>query len=199
MGKVLIGVDFGSFTCNATTSTFTITGTKEMPLNVSGLLLITNVRKNEIIYNFSNPSLGYTSLSTSASNGSITVELAFDMNTASMLSDDPYQIWAWVDDDDIKVNNFREDINAIRHLTEVLVAHTPIPDAFRRARVITDSSSLIGTISTVNSVVSISSISTLSTVTNVSNIGGFNGGSSGFVPSTAQIPIELLMQKIIVT
>jgi archaellum component FlaF (FlaF/FlaG flagellin family) len=55
------------------------------------LLLITNTRTNQIIYNFSDPSRTATSVSYSSSADQTTITLTF--NCSSMLSTDPLQIF----------------------------------------------------------------------------------------------------------
>lgn len=191
MAKVLVGIDFGTFNCIPASNRFTLIGTPEVPIKISGLLLITNLRTNDIIFNFASSTLGYVSATENASNGSLTIDLDYNMSMSPMLSTDPYQIWAHVNDNDVKVNNYREDINAIRLLTETLVAHTSVPDAQRRVRIIADTSSSIGTVSTVTTV------TTVNTVSNISSIGGST--ATPLLPYLYQIPLESLMSKIAVT
>ena len=57
------------------------------------LLLITNVTTNQVIYNFSDPSLGCTSYNTSTSTAMVeNTTLVLEYNTASMSSNDKIQI-----------------------------------------------------------------------------------------------------------
>lgn len=191
MAKVLVGVDFGTFNCIPASNRFTLIGTPEVPIKISGLLLITNVRTGDIIFNFASAVLGYVSATENVNSGSLTIDLDYNMSSSGMLSNDPYQIWVYVNDNDVKVNNYREDINAIRLLTETLVAQTAVPDAQRRMRIVADTSSSIGTVSTV------STVTTVNTVANISSIGGST--ATPLLPYLYQMPLESLMSKIAVT
>jgi len=56
------------------------------------LLLITNTTQNQVIYNFSDPSLNATSYVSLEQNGVETTTIVFNYNTASMLSTDKISI-----------------------------------------------------------------------------------------------------------
>lgn len=56
------------------------------------LLLITNTTQNQVIYNFSDPSLNATSYQSVEANGVETTTIVFNYNTASMLSTDKISI-----------------------------------------------------------------------------------------------------------
>jgi hypothetical protein len=56
------------------------------------LLLITNVTQNQVIYNFSDPSLNATSYQSIEANGVETTTVVFNYNTASMLTTDKIQV-----------------------------------------------------------------------------------------------------------
>ena len=73
-----------------TPSTKTLVIPKAIPRE--RLLLITNVTQNQVIYNFSDPSLNATSYVSLEANGVETTTIVFAYNTASMLSTDKISI-----------------------------------------------------------------------------------------------------------
>ena len=78
-----------SYTFNPSTRTISIPKT----ILRERLLLITNVTTNQVIYNFSDPSLGCTSYNTSTSTEMVeNTTLVLEYNTASMTSTDKIQI-----------------------------------------------------------------------------------------------------------
>ena len=56
------------------------------------LLLVTNTTQNQVIYNFSDPSLNATSYQSVEDNGTESTTIIFNYNTASMLSTDKIQV-----------------------------------------------------------------------------------------------------------
>jgi hypothetical protein len=83
MAKVMIGVDYGSYSFNAASSQVTL-NLNGVPPKLEGILLITNVTDNIIIYNFANPALGGTL------SGNV---LTLDYSTVAMSNTDNLQIW----------------------------------------------------------------------------------------------------------
>jgi hypothetical protein len=73
-----------------TPSTKTLVIPKAIPRE--RLLLITNVTQNQVIYNFSDPSLNATSYVSLEANGVETTTIVFAYNTAAMLSTDKISI-----------------------------------------------------------------------------------------------------------
>jgi hypothetical protein len=80
--KILVGVDLGAYSFNATSKTVTLTGLDILTLDQ--LLLITNVTDNKIIYQFNKPGYG-----ASITNNVITL----DFDTSQMQDDDVLQIF----------------------------------------------------------------------------------------------------------
>ena len=86
--KILVGVDKGSYTFNASGQTVTLSGIPNISL--TQLLLITNVTSNEIIYS---PVI-------SGKGGSISSNvITLDFNTTSMSNSDDLQIFVHLDED----------------------------------------------------------------------------------------------------
>src|SRR6478736_3836926 len=74
-----------NYTFDKTTRTVTLPDfSADFPFNPSGLLLITNVTANVIIYNFAEPTLGYSGFTTNS--------VTLDYNTAAMNSGDKLQV-----------------------------------------------------------------------------------------------------------
>lgn len=69
--------------------TGTVTFTKTNGITLDNLLMITNVTRNVIIYNFADPAKGGT-ISTNV--------LTLDFDTSSQAGSDSLQIWYWKDD-----------------------------------------------------------------------------------------------------
>jgi len=83
MAKVMVGVDYGSYSFNAASSQVTL-NLNGVPPKLEAILLITNVTDNIIIYNFANPALGGTL------GGNV---LTLDYSTVAMSNTDKLQIW----------------------------------------------------------------------------------------------------------
>lgn len=83
MAKVMVGVDYGSYSFNAAGSQVTL-NLNGVPPKLESVLLITNVTDNIIIYNFANPALGGTL------SGNV---LTLDYSTVAMSDTDKLQIW----------------------------------------------------------------------------------------------------------
>lgn len=166
----MIGVDYGSYSFNAATSQVTLNLYGAAP-KLEALLLITNVTDNIIIYNFANPTLGAT-----LSGNTFTL----DYSTVAMSNTDNLQVWYYT-----------EEIAPNADLSECRIINQAIPDQSGRTRVIFDTNSSL------NTVTSVTSVSTVSTVSTLSAIGIYN--ATPHIPYTMQIPIEIQMQKIVVT
>lgn len=80
--KILIGVDFGSYTFNATEKTVTLNGLN--PIELEQVLLITNVNTNTVIYQFNKVGYGGT-IATNV--------ITLDFNTSVMNNSDSLQIF----------------------------------------------------------------------------------------------------------
>lgn len=88
MAKVMVGVDYGSYSFNAASSQVTL-NLNGVPPKLESVLLITNVTDNIIIYNFANPALGGTL------SGNV---LTLDYSTVAMSDTDKLQIWYYNED-----------------------------------------------------------------------------------------------------
>lgn len=88
MAKVMVGVDYGSYSFNAASSQVTL-NLNGVPPKLESVLLITNVTDNIIIYNFANPALGATL------SGNV---LTLDYSTVAMSDTDKLQIWYYNED-----------------------------------------------------------------------------------------------------
>jgi len=88
MAKVMVGVDYGSYSFNAASSQVTL-NLNGVPPKLESVLLITNVTDNIIIYNFANPALGATL------SGNV---LTLDYSTVAMSDTDNLQIWYYNED-----------------------------------------------------------------------------------------------------
>lgn len=165
-------------------------------VKIEGLLLITNTRTGQIIYNFANPALGYNAYSYetygSQNPDVLHVELMFDMSANGMLDDDPYQMWAWVDDDTLE--DTRLHTGAAVQLLQQIAANLATPDGSGRARVILEGTNNINTVSGVTTV---TTVSTVNTVSGLTSLGIYN--ATPVVPYGVQVPIEIQMQKIVIT
>lgn len=153
---------FTDYTFNSTNKTVTF-NTKNV-INLNNILLITNVTRNIIIYNFANPSLGGT-----LSNNVLTLTY----NTTTMSSSDLLQIF-------LDLGEFPASEDTLVRISQLL---TPIAtqDSAQRQRIIVDNASVVvsqGTAANLNATVSIAASQTLGTVTTVSsvtNIAGLGG------------------------
>lgn len=188
MGKILIGIDGGSYTFDASAKTVTITLDEGSP-SLEALLLITNVTDNVIIYNFANPLLGGT-LSGN------TFTLTYD--TTLMDDSDKLQIWYYISDSlavaDVETASL---VAALRSLTNVIGSNASLPDVAGRTRVVIDSITGALTLSTITTVGTVTTVTTVATVSNQTNIGGL--AATMQVPSTMQIPVNQLRSNIIIT
>jgi len=178
----MIGVDHGSYSFNAATSQVTINLEDGISPKLEGILLITNVTDNIIIYNFANPTLGGT-----LSNNVLTLTYS----TVAMSNNDKLQIWYYIEGPQ-ETND-----SAVTSIVGILASNGSFPDAAGRTRVLVDTASTLNTVNTVSTVTTVSTITTLSTLTNITNIGGYS--ASTHIQSTMQIPIEVQLQKIVVT
>jgi hypothetical protein len=186
MAKVLIGTDYGSYAFSAGNQRIDIVLPNNQALKLERILLVTNVTSNVIIYNFANPSLGgYTD----------TNKLFVTYDTTSMNDTDRLQIWYYAEDA-LQVTDAlnNEQDTASRLLLGQIAGNQPIPDNLGRQRVILEGTNNINSVSTVSTV---SSVTTVSTVTALTNINTFS--AIMVVPSIMQTPIELQMQKIVIT
>lgn len=172
MAKVMIGVDYGSYSFNAASSQVTINLPSGSP-KLEGVLLITNVTDNIIIYNFSDAALG------GVLSGNV---LTLDYSTVAMSNSDRLQVWYYAEE------------TPESRLIENLATNQPIPDNAGRMRVILEGTNNINIVSSVSSV---STVATVSTVTGLTNIGGFSGAP--VVGALLQTPVEVQMQKIVIT
>ena len=91
--KILIGNEGGAYTFNPAARTITLgvinSGGREITPNLGQLLLITNVTRNIMLYNFADPTLGATLT------GDV---ITLNYNTVAMSSTDVLQIFLEVDD-----------------------------------------------------------------------------------------------------
>lgn len=183
MAKVLIGTDYGSYIFDAPNNTIIFT-LPEGSIVAERLLLVTHCATGTIIYNFADATLGGNA------SGNLFV-LNYDCSNFDY--EDNLQVWYYAPtvEQPIIDQQLRNDISSIKYLTEALVTNTPIPDTSKRQRVI-----LEGT-NNINAITSVTTVSTVSTVTQLNNIGAYN--ATPHIPYTTQIPIEILMQKIVVS
>jgi hypothetical protein len=185
MAKVLIGIDNGSYTFDASAKQVVITLDEGSP-SLDALLVITNVTDNVIIYNFANPLLGGT-LSGN------TFTLTYD--TTTMSDTDDLQIWYYTPDAlAVADNETASLVMALRSLINVLGSNASLPDTAGRTRIILDAITASLTLATITTVGTVTSMTTLA---NQTNIGGLAANMQ--VASTMQIPVNQLRSQILIT
>jgi hypothetical protein len=172
MAKILIGSELGKYVFNHTTQTIKFSG---FTATIERLLLITDVTNNTIIYQFNDPLRGGVIV-----NNVLTLD--YNTNVVGFASTDILQIFYWSENP----QDVTDDTN--RLIIQTQASNQIIPDTAGRARVILEGTNNINIVSTV---------STVTTVTGLTNIGGLNAITH--IPSMMQIPIEVQMQKIVIS
>lgn len=157
--KRLIGLDIGGYTFDPAAGTVTITGL-DAPLDPEQLLLITNVTRNVMLYNFADPLLGA---------GCVNNVVTLAINTTAMAAGDNLQIFVEMADPGAIMNGLAERLamNVLKKLNVDSTGRLRVGDA-----VITS-----GTVSTV---------STVSTVTSIANWGACTATSKTQVEAYQQ-------------
>lgn len=138
-------------------------------INLEGLLLVTNVTDNQIIYNFADPCFG------GGVNGN-TVTLTYD--TTSMSSTDALQIYY---DDNNEGPLTDELFHLFMRLSRIMQSNATVDSADRQiVRVGTIDGGTIGTVTNVGTVGTVSTITggTINTVQNVNAAGTLNALNS---------------------
>lgn len=85
MAKVLIGRDLGGYTFDKINKTITFSGFK---CSLDGLLMVTDVTNNTIIYQFNDPAKGGSLVNN-------TLTLDYDTNVVAFSNNDNLQIFYW--------------------------------------------------------------------------------------------------------
>lgn len=85
MAKVLIGRDLGGYTFNKVSKTITFSG---FNCSLDGLLMVTDVTNNTIIYQFNDPAKGGSLVNN-------TLTLDYNTNVAGFSNNDNLQIFYW--------------------------------------------------------------------------------------------------------
>jgi len=85
MAKVLIGRDLGGYTFDKVSKTITFSGFK---CSLDGLLMVTDVTNNTIIYQFNDPAKGGSLVNN-------TLTLDYDTNVVAFSNNDNLQIFYW--------------------------------------------------------------------------------------------------------
>jgi len=85
MAKVLIGRDLGGYTFDKVNKTITFSG---FNCSLDGLLMVTDVTNNTIIYQFNDPAKGGSLVNN-------TLTLDYNTNVAGFLNNDNLQIFYW--------------------------------------------------------------------------------------------------------
>ena len=188
MGKILIGIDGGSYSFDASAKTVTITLDNGV-VALESLLVITNVTDNIVIYRFEDPLLG-------AILSGDTFTLVYD--TTLMDDADKLQIWYYTSDalavTDVETASL---VSTLRSLINVLGSNASLPDTAGRTRVVIDAITGALTLSTITTVGTVSTVTSITTLANQTNIGGLAAVMQ--VPSTMQIPVNQLRSNIIIT
>lgn len=146
MAKVMIGVDYGSYSFNAASSQVTINLPNGSP-KLESVLLITNVTDNIIIYNFADATLGGTL------SGNV---LTLTYSTVAMSDSDKLQIWYYAE----------ETPNVIA-TQDILNISQALPDSQGRLRIILDGTNNLSTVTTVSTVSTITNINNYSAITHI--------------------------------
>lgn len=178
MAKVLIGSDLGGYTFNKVAQTITFSG---FTASLERVLMVTDTTNNTIIYQFNDATKGGTLTSN-------VLTLTYNTNTVAFNNTDKLQIFYWSEEP--------QDVsdNVVELLINKLAANQILPDTIGRARVILEGTNNINTVS---AVATVSTVTTVSTVSTLTSIGIYN--ASLHIPYTVQIPIEVQMQKIVIT
>lgn len=185
MAKVLIGIDNGSYSFDASAKQVVITLDEGSP-SLEAMLVITNVTDNVIIYNFANPLLGAT-LSGN------TFTLTYD--TTLMSDTDDLQIWYYAADDLAVTDSDVAGLTAaLRSLINILGSNAAFPDTAGRMRVAIDA---ITTGLTLSTLTTLGTVTSVTAVANQTNIGALAAVLQ--VPSTMQIPVNQLRSNILIT
>lgn len=159
--KKMIGVEVGSYTFNAAAKTVAISGFSAISLEQ--ILLITNVTRNTIIYNFADATKGATLSGT-------TLTLAFD--TTSHSSSDRLQIFL-TDTEDPSWFGLK-DLSAYAKSILNAVVRPTFMDPTNGTVKVSGSLTTAGTISTVTTVTTVATVTSVTTLANQTNIGGFS-------------------------
>jgi len=162
MTKLIVGVDKGSYTFNPINKTISLTNFNT--LSLENILLITNVTKNTIIYNFADSSLGAT-----ITNNIITL---IGADTSAMSSNDDLQIFI-EDGQDLAVQVLDALSNIVNPATEdsLFLLRTLVKNLESIANVDVNNRQRIAVESCV---LSSGTITTVQNVTNAQSIGGID-------------------------
>lgn len=131
-------------------------------LSLEQILVVTNVTRNEIIYNFADATAGAASYGLNI--------LTLDVNTSTHNASDKIQAWVYVDD--AQAIDAAPQSGLAMLLTRILGAMLS-PLGYRKDTQRYQASAVIesGTVTTVSTV---STVTTCSTVTNVAQLGGLS-------------------------
>jgi hypothetical protein len=129
MAKVLIGRDLGGYTFDKVSKTITFSG---FNCSLDGLLMVTDVTNNTIIYQFNDPAKGGSLVNN-------TLTLDYDTNVVAFRNNDNLQIFYWseapqgVTLSEIDSLIARRDLSILRRVENdtplgknVVIANTPL-------------------------------------------------------------------------
>ena len=121
--KQLLGTDVsGSYTFDATAKTVTFSGLRQT-INLSNILLITNVTRNTIIYNFADSASGAASFTNNV--------LTLDYDTTSQSNGDVLQIF-------LDIESKEESLHDLLRRMNKLLESNAVVDLLQRQRVTID-------------------------------------------------------------
>lgn len=133
-------------------------------LLLNQILLITNVTKNEIIYNFADSTIGVTSYANNI--------LTLDANTSTHSSTDVIQAFVDVEDAQLSVVDRTDNLLIMLSRIVKILESNAVVDQQQRQRITLDTITAGVSLPTVAAVTTVSTVSTVSAVTNmVSNAG----------------------------
>ena len=180
--KQLLGTDTaGSYTFNPSAKTVTFSGLAKA-ITLSNILLITNVTRNTIIYNFADTATGAVNFNNNT--------LTLTYNTTSHSASDVLQIFLDVESKEESLHDL------LRRMNKILESNATV-DSFQRQRVVIDAiGNTRGTPTEVGTTVPISgSISGTVTATVSNQLSGQNAPASAVNPySYSSQTVGLIME-----
>lgn len=159
-------------------------------LSLEQILVVTNVTRNEALYNFLDPTAGSAGFSNNV--------LTLDANTSTHSASDKIQAWVYVNGaQDVSTGELIESVEAMRMAVHSLTrtigqAQTDI----RNRLVVVPEQATAGNLQATATIAS-GTVTTVSTVTNQAQAGGI--AMNDFIPTTTRLGGDSLRRNISVT
>ena len=157
-------------------------------ISLEQILVVTNVTRNEIIYNFADVAAG------AASYGFNTLTL--DVDTSGHIASDKIQAWIYVSGaQDVSTGELMETMSALRVAVQALTRSMGRVDTTGRLVVAAEQPTAASLNTTISG--NVGTVTTVSTVTNQAQHGGI--AANDFIPITSRLGGDNLRRNISVT